>query len=143
MTIADYESRLDAAQGVIKEFGQVLASNKEMGWGIPESLLPRPKDTIKDAIQLLVLELGDGEPNLTKSLIEAYIILGQFIPDEDADVLAKGRLAMESNNPEHENWKFANAASKIVNDIKADMELLMEEIQLFMKHQQKEKPNSD
>ena len=141
MTIPDYGSRLDAAQAVIKEFGQILANNNEIGWGIPESLLPQPKDAVKDAIQLLVLELGDGEPDLTKSLIEAYVILGQFIPDDDAHTLAKGRAAMESNNPEHENWQFADSASRIVNAIKADMEFLMEEIQLFMKHKQADPPD--
>ncbi len=129
---------LQEARQVVNDFGRLLAEERERNWGLPLSQLPHDKDRIKDAIQRLILEVGDSEPELVNSLAEAYVLLAQFITDEDAEKLARGEVAMQSNDPEHEYWSYADEANKVVNAIKADMEVLIEEIRLFIRHREQE-----
>lgn len=128
---------LDEAQKVVGDFGRMLAEERDRNWGLPLSQLPHDKDRIKDAIQALILEVGESEPQLVNSLAEAYVLLAQFIEDADAEKLARGEVALKSNDPEHEYWSYADEANKIVNAIKADMEVLIEEIRLFIQHNEK------
>ncbi len=136
MTVTPPEEQLRQAQAVLNDYGRVLAEAEDPTWGLPASRLPHPKDTIKNAIQILLWEVGDtGGGEVSTSLVEAYVFLAQFIPDEDAEILARGRAALASGDPAHPDLECADRAARIVNEIKLEMEALLAEVRIFLRPQ--------
>jgi hypothetical protein len=133
MSTTSYQEQLHEAEIIVNDLGHTLADNTKLAWGIPESRLPHTKDKIKNAIQLLIWELGHQETEVTNRLAEAYVFLALFIPDEDVETLSRGQAALQSNNPEHPDWECAVRAEKILNTVKLDMENALEEIQIFLR----------
>lgn len=133
MDTTSYEARLHEAETIVNDLGHAFADNTKLVWGVPESRLPHAKEKIKNAIQLLIWELGHQDTEVANRLAEAYVFLALFIPDEDAETLSRGQAALQSNNPEHPDWEYAVRAEKILNTVKLDMENAMEEIQIFLR----------
>jgi len=119
------------AQTVLADYGGVLAHFRDAPYGIPESRLPHPKPAIKRAIHGLLLELDGRNTELSRSLIEGYALLAQFIPDRDAETLHRGQRALRSGDPSHADWADAESSSRILTAIKLEMETLVHEIRLL------------
>lgn len=134
MDEAGHEAKIRAAEKILNEYGAVLSEVTPSISGLPASLLPHDRDTIKEAIQLLLWELGDGDERLRDGLIQGYVFLGQFIPDHEANIAAQGQQVLRSADPESDDWAQADQAARIANRIKLDMESLLEEITLLLGH---------
>lgn len=131
------------ANSILKEYGKVLSIFDQSSYGIPISKLPYEKIEIKNAIQILLLELGSEDAKLQEGLITGYAILAQFIPDEKIEILVKANSIFNKDNVDKNSYETAEHASKIINAIKLDMEELMNEIQLYIsKNQQNQNQSS-
>lgn len=131
---SDHDARIANAEDVIHAYGGVLGSITPSVYAQSTSLLPCAKDHIKQAIQLLLWELGNADETPREGLIQGYVLLAHFISDEDADTLRRGQQVLASTNPDRRDLELADQAARIINCIKLEMETLMEEIQLFVDH---------
>ncbi len=132
--VGDYNERIAKAERIVHAYGGVLASITPSVYGQPASLLPCSKDQIKQAIQLLLWEVGDANENLREGLIQGYVLLAQFIADHEAETLRRGQQILETTTPAAGDLELADQATRIVNRIKLEMETLMEEVLLFLNH---------
>ena len=123
---------LNSAERIIADYGHILASSEPTGYGMPVSLLPHNKDTIKDAIQLVLTSLGKDEPQIHESLIQGYVYLAQFIPDEDARIIDKSYRLLRQEHLNPQEMEDAQLAARIINGIKAEMENLMSDLALIL-----------
>jgi len=129
----DYEQQLKSAQQIVNAYGKVLAQLDGANYGHPRSLLPHDRDEIKSAIQLLLWELEGEDKTICNSLAQSYVYLAQFIPDEEAETIARGQHFLSSSDFDDEHIKEADQAAKIVNRIKLDMEELILDVRKFMR----------
>ena len=123
---------LNQAETIVSEYGKLLASIEPSIYGTPESKLPYSKEEIKTAIQVILISLDKDNPEITDSLIQAYVYLAQFISDEDIEIARTGKAVLESEHKEQEDLEVANQAIRIISGIKAEMENLMAEIRLLV-----------
>ena len=124
--------KLQQAEQIVQDYGRLLGNITLAAYAHPGSLLPHSKDQIKDAIQLLLTELAQENSEVKNSLIEAYVLLGKFISEEDAALLEKGREALAKGEADSSFIEEAGNATKIINDIKLEMENLMEDLKIFV-----------
>lgn len=129
----DYEQQLKHAQQIVTDYGKVLAQVDAANYGHPVSLLPHGRDEIKSAIQLLLWELEGENKAICDSLAQSYLYLAQFIPDEEAETIARGQHFLSSSNFDDEHLEEADQAAKIVNRIKLEMEELILDVRKFMR----------
>ena len=92
------------------------------------------KETIKTAIQMIILHIRNDNPEVYDSLSQAYVFLAQFIDDDRAKLAEEGRLILEAENESktEEELEIANQAVQTINLIKSEMENLMHEIRLII-----------
>lgn len=121
------------AELILHEYGKLLSSVEPSIYGMPLSLLPYDKEQIKSAIQTLLLNLPEDSAQIRDGLVQGYVYLAQFIPDELADQALKGCKAMEIQEKSAADLELANTAIRILSEIKADMENLMNEIRMLLK----------
>jgi hypothetical protein len=82
-------SDCEDVQNVVTEYGNVIEMASKMSYGAPQSLLPRPKTELKQAIVKYVFclhaqkELDEKTLDVLKA---AYIRLATFLDDDDARV---------------------------------------------------------
>ena len=119
---------LALATKVVRDYGKVLAEVIPGVHGLPESLLPHSKDQIRNAIFMLLENLEPEHTALKESLARGYVYLAQFIPDDDAAVLARGGLAQ---NTQPTVDASSEPAMRLINRIKVDMERALEELHAF------------
>ena len=124
--------KLQHAEQIVQDYGKLLGNITLAAYAHPGSLLPHTKDQIKDAIQLLLSELGQDNIEVRNSLVEAYVLLAKFISEEDAALLEKGRVALSKGEADSSFIEEAGNATKIINNIKLEMENLMEDLKLFL-----------
>jgi hypothetical protein len=120
------------ANTILKKYGKVLSVFDQTSYGIPISKLPYDKIEIKNAIQLLLLELGTEDSKIQEGLITGYAILAQFIPDEKINILLNANKIFHNDTVNESSFNIAEQAAQIINTIKLDMEELMNEIQLYI-----------
>ena len=125
-------TKLRQAEQIVQDYGRLLGDITLAAYAHPGSLLPHTKDQIKDAIQLLLTELGQDNANVRNSLIEAYVLLAKFISEEDAALLERGREALSKGEADSSFIEEAGNATKIINNIKLEMENLMEDLKIFL-----------
>lgn len=116
---------LALATRVVSDYGKVLAQVSPGVYGLPESLLPYPKDRIREALRFLLQNVVQEHPELREGLARGYVYLAQFVADDDAHTVARGAasatgLAADAGD--------AEPAMRIVNRIKAEMERALEEL---------------
>lgn len=128
----DHISRIKQAEQIIHDYGKLLGEITTVAYAHPGSLLPHSKDQIKDAIQMLLTEIGRDNNEVRNSLIEAYVLLAKFISEDDAAILEKGRAALAKGEADSSFIEDADQATKIINGIKLEMENLMEDLQIFL-----------
>ena len=125
--------KIEQAEQIVNSYGAILARLKHVNTALPASLLPNSKDEIKQAIQTLLWEVADCDNEVRSGLIQAYVYLEQFIPDNKVEILARGQAAIQSADPEHADWQCADEANRIVTQIKIAMEDAMNDMRLFLK----------
>lgn len=128
----DHIIKLKQSEQITREYGKLLGDITSAGYAHPASLLPHSKDQIKDAIQMLLTEIGPANAEVKNSLIEAYVLLAKFISEEDASILEKGRAALAKGDADDSFIEEADQATKIINSIKLEMENLMEDLKIFL-----------
>jgi hypothetical protein len=123
--------KVELAERIVSAYGAVLASLKHVNTALPTSLLPYPKAEIKQAIQTLLWELDGMDHTVRNSLIQAYVYLEQFISDNKVETVARGQAAIQSADPEHPDWAYADEANRIITQIKMDMEEAMQDMRIY------------
>lgn len=126
------DKKIEQAEGVINTYGALLNNLKHVNTALSVSLLPDTKDTIKQALQTLIWELDDLDDITRNSLIQAYVFLEQFLPEDKVEILVRGQAAIQSANPEHKDWQYADQANDIVTEIKVSMENAMQEMSIYI-----------
>jgi hypothetical protein len=124
--------RLELAENIVSAYGAVLARLKHVNTALPNSLLPFPKNEIKQAIQTLLWEFDDMNQTVRNSLIQGYVYLEQFIADNKVETVARGQAALQSADPAHADWIYADEANRIITQIKMDMEDAMQDMRLYL-----------
>ena len=132
MTSNPAEQKIQNAQKIVNLYGDLLASLKHVNTALPESLLPAPKADLKQAIQTLLWELSDMSRETRSALVQAYVFLEQFLADDKVIMLAHGQAALQSADPEHDDWDYADEANYIVTQIKVAMENAMDEVRIYL-----------
>jgi hypothetical protein len=116
---------LALATRVVSDYGKVLARVDPGVYGLPQSLLPHPKDRIRHAIRSLLRELPTEHVELREGLARGYVYLCQFVDDIEASVIALGSASMAGGAGDNE---AAEPAMRLINRIKLDMEQALEEL---------------
>ncbi|MFO8024243.1 hypothetical protein [Thiohalophilus sp.] len=129
----EYEQQLKNAEQIVNAYGKLLAQLDAGNYGHPISLLPCARDEIKSAIQLLLWELEGEDKDICNSLAQSYVYLSQFIPDDEAEVIAEGQRFMRSSNFDDGHIEEADEAARIINRIKLDMEEMILDVRKFMR----------
>lgn len=124
--------KLEAAENVVSAYGALLARIEHVNTALPCSLLPHPKNEIKQAIQTLLWEIDDMDATVRNSLIQSYVYLEQFIADNRVETVARGQAALQSADPEHADWAYVDEANRIVARMKMDMEEAMQDMRLYL-----------
>ncbi len=119
---------LGMATKVVSDFGKVLSMVEPGVYGLPESLLPHTRESIRFAILTLLRELGPGHPEVKEGLRQGYVYLAQFIGDNDAALARSGQASITDISVDDAS---AEPAMRIINRIKLDMERAVEEMRDF------------
>lgn len=116
---------LALATRVVSDYGKVLAHVSPGVYGLPQSLLPYPKERIRAALRFLLHEVAPEHPELREGLARGYVYLAQFVDDADAGVIARGAAVASGVGDDAAD---AEPAMRLINRIKAEMELALEEL---------------
>ena len=119
---------LGMATKVVSDFGKVLSMVEPGVYGLPESLLPHTRESIRFAILTLLRQLGPEHPEVKEGLRQGYVYLAQFVGDEDAATVRNGQASVTDVTVVDAN---AEPAMRIINRIKLDMERAVEEMRDF------------
>ncbi|WP_092405786.1 hypothetical protein [Dokdonella immobilis] len=119
------------ATKVVSDYGKVLSQVEPGVYGLPESLLPHTRESIRFAILTLLRELGPEHPEVKEGLRQGYVYLAQFVADEDADTVTRGQANFAASSPDPDQAS-AEPAMRIINRIKLDMERALEEMRDFL-----------
>ena len=119
---------LGMATKVVSDYGKVLSMVEPGVYGLPESLLPHHRESIRFAILTLLRELGPGHPEVKEGLRQGFVYLAQFVGDEDAALVRTGQASVTNVNVDDAS---AEPAMRIINRIKLDMERAVEEMRDF------------
>lgn len=115
---------LALATKVVSDYGKVLAQVPPGVWGMPESLLPHPRATIRYAILTLLGELGHEHAEVKEGLRQGYVYLAQFVADTEAETIARGHGNLSGGEDEASSL----SAVRIINRIKLEMERALDEL---------------
>jgi len=126
------DKKIEHAENIVRPYGELLAQLKHVNTALSVSLLPVAKDEIKHAIETLLWELDDISYETRNGLVQAYVYLEQFLPDEKVEILARGQAAIQSADPEHADWAYADEANHIVTQIKVAMENALEDLRIYI-----------
>jgi hypothetical protein len=127
------DNKLQQAEAVVNAYGAILAKLRHVNTALPDSLLPFDKDTIKQAIHTLLWEIDEMDNEIKSGLVQAYVFLEQFIPADKVEILARGQAALQSADPERDDWHYADEANNILVQIKIAMEDAMRDMRLFVR----------
>lgn len=119
---------LAIATRVVSDYGKVLAQVEPGVYGLPESLLPHTRETIRYAITTLLRQLGPGHPEVKEGLRQGYVYLSQFVADDEAATVSRGQASVAGVGQDADS---AEPAMRIINRIKLDMERAVEEMRAF------------
>ncbi len=126
------DKKIEQAESIVNTYGALLNNLKHVNTALSVSLLPEKKEVIKQAIQTLLWEL-EGLDDITRnSLVQGYVFLEQFLPEDQVEILARGQAAIQSADPEHEDWAYADQANNIVTNIKVAMENALQEMSIYL-----------
>ncbi|MEJ2140833.1 MAG: hypothetical protein P8Y24_00510 [Gammaproteobacteria bacterium] len=130
--MTDKQKELAEAQHLVQQYGQILSHLDATSYAHPQSLLPCDKDQLKSSLQLLLWEIGEQDKSICESLVHAYTFLAQFIDDDDAELVARSQAIMKSSDMGHDDWNHVETATRLINDIKLEMEELLKDVKPFI-----------
>ena len=116
------------ATKVVSDYGKVLAQVEPGVYGLPESLLPHARESIRFAILTLLRELGADHQEVKEGLRQGYVYLAQFVGDEEATMVRDGQASVSDGRLDESSTE---PAMRIINRIKLDMERAVEEMRDF------------
>lgn len=119
---------LGMATKVVSDYGKVLAQVEPGVYGLPESLLPHARESIRFAILTLLRELGTDHQEVKEGLRQGYVYLAQFVGDEEATMVRDGQASVSDGRLDENSTE---PAMRIINRIKLDMERAVEEMRDF------------
>lgn len=119
---------LGMATKVVSDYGKVLAQVEPGVYGLPESLLPHARESIRFAILTLLRELGTDHQEVKEGLRQGYVYLAQFVGDEEATMVRDGQASVSDGRLDESSTE---PAMRIINRIKLDMERAVEEMRDF------------
>jgi len=114
---------LALATKVVSDYGKVLARVDPGVYGLPQSLLPYPKERIRFAIRFLLQNMPSEHIELREGLARGYVYLAQFVADDDAQLIERGSAAIHGGDHSE-----SEPAMRAINRIKAEMERALEEL---------------
>ena len=119
---------LGMATKVVSDYGKVLAQVEPGVYGLPESLSPHARESIRFAILTLLRELGADHQEVKEGLRQGYVYLAQFVGDEEATMVRDGQASVSDGRLDESSTE---PAMRIINRIKLDMERAVEEMRDF------------
>jgi len=123
---------LELSQKIVADYGRLLSSMQPSFYGLPLSKLPYTITEIKDAIYAVLNAINHEEKMIIDSLKNAYVYLGQFIPDDEIITVDQAMGSLKNTNNAAADTKDIEQAGFITSKIKLRMENNLEEIQLII-----------
>lgn len=97
-------------------------------YGAPESLLPYPKEQIKAALKVLLLE--DHESTAQMQYMSSFLLLSRFVPDEQA---RRGIVIQAALDAEDAEWLAEqDVPARMVSAIHYERLALHKELKHFL-----------
>lgn len=96
-------SDAEVAEKLVNEYGGVLEVSAQLTFGAPKSLLPKPKEEIRNAIitYLLYLHATKRLDNNTFELLKVgYTQLATFLDEDEGKLAVSANSAFKSGDPE-------------------------------------------
>jgi len=128
----DPQQQLEFAETVVSAYGKLLAKMEPSFYGLPLSKLPYTVTEIKDAIYSILNIVNPQDKKITDGLTNAYMFLGQFIPDDELLTVQQAMSSLKNSNQASKDTHDVEQAGFITSKIKLRMENNLEEIQLFL-----------
>lgn len=125
------QQQLEFAEKAIAAYGKLLSTIEPSFYGLPLSKLPYTITELKDSIYL-VLNSIETNQQIIDSLTNAYMFLGQFIPDDEILIVQQALGHLKDSNKASSDTSNIEQAGFITSKIKIKMEDNLEEIQLFL-----------
>ncbi len=126
------QQQLESAEKVVSAYGKVLAEMEPSFYGLPLSKLPFTITEIKDSIYCVLNVLKDDNQEIKDSLTNAYVFLGQFMPDDEILTVQQALGVLKDSTQAPSDATDIEQAGFITSKIKLRMEDNLEEIQLFL-----------
>jgi hypothetical protein len=129
---------LITAGKIVQEYQQALQSVATLlTLGAPDTLLPAPKDEIRQAIRNLASAAITGvqvEPMALDTLRTAYLSLANFITYEEANSAARLQAAFDSGDRTYLASRAATQTVARAQRIEQEAGVLAREFETFLKH---------
>ncbi|VAW92190.1 hypothetical protein MNBD_GAMMA23-236 [hydrothermal vent metagenome] len=126
------QQQLESAEKIITVYGQLLATMEPSFYGLPLSKLPFTITEIKDSIYCILNVLEDDNKEIKDSLTNAYVFLGQFVPDDEILTVHQALGVLKNATQAPSDATDIEQAGFITSKIKLRMENNLEEIQMFL-----------
>ena len=125
--------KIEKAEVIVSAYGAILSKLTHVNTAIPESILPHKKQVIRQALETLLYEIENLDQQIINGLIQSYVYLEQFISDNNVEIYNRGQVAIQSADPDHPYWKYADEAEQIINKVKAAMEDAMHDMRIYIR----------
>jgi len=126
------QQQLEFAEKALAAYGKLLATIEPSFYGLPLSKLPYTITEIKDSIYLLLNTIDNQNQQIIDSLTNAYMYLGQFIPDDEIVTVQHALGNLSDSTKASPDTDDIEQAGFITSKIKIKMENNLEEIQLYL-----------
>lgn len=126
------QQQLEFAEKALAAYGKLLATIEPSFYGLPLSKLPYTITEIKDSIYLLLNTIDNQNQQIIDSLTNAYMYLGQFIPDDEIITVQHALGNLSDSTKASPDTNDIEQAGFITSKIKIKMENNLEEIQLYL-----------
>ena len=136
------QQQLESAEKIVSAYGKILATMDPSFYGLPLSKLPFTITEIKDSIYCVLNVLDGDNQEIRNSLTNAYMYLGQFIPDDEILIVQQALGELKDSTQASKDASNIEQAGFITSKIKLRMEDNLEEIQLFLSQKTALKTNN-
>ena len=126
------QQQLEFAETALAAYGKLLIQIEPSFYGLPLSRLPYTITELKDSIYAVLNTIGNNNTQIIDSLTNAYVFLGQFIPDDEILIVQQALDNLKNSTIAASDTKNIERAGFITSKIKIKMENNLEEIQLFL-----------